>query len=101
MGYLTTTSGSLVYGIRGMWPRICYDTNHFGYQIHPPIYNWINCSQCCQTWTSGCIIGGCRKACCGCLQVPGAGGWAHIAMGQSNYQCGDMGRAGMVCVEYK
>ena len=97
----TTTSGSLVYGIRGMWPRICYDTNHFGYQIHPPIYCFENCTQCCQTWTSGCIVGGCRKACCGCLQVPSAGGWAHIAMAGSNYQCGDMGRAGQVCVEFK
>ena len=97
----TTTNGSLVYGIRGMWPRICYDTNHFGYQIHPPIYSFENCSQCCQTWTSSCITSNTRKACCGCLQVPGAGGWAHIAMAGSNYLCGDMGRAGQVCVEFK
>lgn len=97
----TTTSGALVYGIRGMWPIICWDTSHFGYQVHAPIYGYETSSCCCQTWTSSCIVGGCRKACCGCLQIPGAGGWAHVAMGQSNYQCGDFGRAGQVCVQWK
>lgn len=96
-----TTTNAIVYGIRGMWPIICYDTNHYGYQIHPPIYGFEGSTCCCQTWTTGTCCGKVFSACCGRLQVPGAGGWATIAMGGSYGTCGDMGKSGMVCVSWK
>lgn len=99
----TTTSAScpsIVYGIRGMWPFICFDTNHHGYQCHPPIYGFESTSQCILTWSSTCCAGGFRAA-CNFLQFPGAGSYASTTMGGCTCsQCGDMGRMGMVCVTY-
>ena len=89
-----------VWGIRGMWPRICFDTNHYGYQVHSPIYGFESVSQCCFTWTSGTCCGRAFSGCCGCLRFPGAGGWASIAMGGSYNVYGDMGKFGMACVSW-
>ena len=97
----TTTTRSIVYGIRGMWPRFCHDTNHFGCQTHAPIYGFESTSQCGFCWTSGTCCGRVFSACCGQLQVPSAGGWGSIGMGGSYGVCGDMGKAGMVCVCFK
>lgn len=98
----TTTSAdspSLVYGVRGMFPFICFDTNHYGVQYHPPIPGVL--TNCCGfSWSSGTCCGKNCQACCGYLQVPGAGGWATIGMGGSYGTCGDAGRMGMVCVTY-
>ena len=99
----TTTSAtapSIVYGIRGMWPSICFNTDHHGYQCHPPIYGFESTSQCALSWTSTCCAGGFRAA-CGYLQIPGAGSYASTTMGGCTCsQCGDMGRMGMVCVTF-
>jgi hypothetical protein len=104
-GYFgTTTSASsptIVYGIRGMWPTICYDTNHAGYQCHPPIYGFPNTSRCIFTWNSSCCGGGFRAE-NGFLQIPGAGGYPNISFaGCVCGQCGDIGRMGMVCVSFR
>jgi len=100
----TTTSStcpSVVYGVRGMWPSICFDTNHYGHQCHAPIYGFESVSCCKQCWTSSTICAGGCKACLGTLQVPGAGSWASITMGGCTcYNCGDHGRKGMVCVTF-
>jgi hypothetical protein len=96
----STTSPSIVYGIRGMWPLICFETNHYGYQCHPPIFGFTSTSQCILTWTSSCCAGGFRAE-CGIMQIPGAGAYASTTMGGCSCgQCGDMGRMGMVCVTY-
>lgn len=89
-----------VWGIRGMWPEICWDGNHYGYQIHPPIYGFENASRCCSTWTSGSFCGRQCSACCGFLRYPGAGGWPSIAMGGAYNVYGDNGKFGMACVSY-
>lgn len=94
-------SGSIVYGIRGMWPCICFQTDHYGYQQHPPVYGFETVSKCNPSWSSG--------YCCGCecsagrgyLKVPGAGGFYSTAMGGATSMCGDMGRMGMVCIQWK
>ena len=96
----STSSPSIVYGVRGMWPGICFDTNHYGCQCHPPIYGFTSTSQCIIGWTSGTCCGYNCRAAAGYLQFPGAGGWATIAMGGNYATCGDMGRMGMVCVTY-
>lgn len=100
----TTTSAtapSIVYGVRGMWPSIIWDSNHYGSQCHPPIYGFESTTNCCFCWTSGTCCGrNIGAACCNILCVPGAGGWPSIAMGGSYSVYGDMGRAGMVCVTY-
>jgi hypothetical protein len=89
-----------VWGIPGMWPKLCWDTNHYGYQIHPPIYGFESLTQCCFTWTSGTCCSRCCSACCGFLRYPGAGGWASIAMGGSYNVYGDNGKFGMACVSW-
>lgn len=99
----TTTSASnpsIVYGIRGMWPSICFDSNHYGHQCHPPVYGFEASSVCSFSWSTGTCCGYNCRAAAGYLRVPGAGGWATIAMGGSYGTCGDMGRFGMVCVTY-
>jgi hypothetical protein len=95
-----TSSPSIVYGIRGMWPSICFDTNHYGSQCHSPIYGFPSSSCCSFSWSSGTCCGYAWRAAVGYLQVPGAGGWATIGMGGNYATCGDMGRMGMVCVTY-
>lgn len=96
----SATSPSIVYGVRGMWPSICFDTNHYGCQVHAPIYGFEASSQCCLNWTSSCCGGG-FSAANGYLQIPGAGGFASTNMGGCwNSIRGDFGRMGMVCVTY-
>ena len=91
---------SIVKGVRGMWPEVCFDTNHYGYTIRPSMYG-LYCCNWCFPWSSGTCCGCCCAAKCGCHKYPGMGGWASHAMGGSNGICGDMGRMGMVCVTYK
>lgn len=91
---------SIVKGVRGMWPEVCFDTNHYGYITRPPMYGQYCCNWCFP-FTSGTCCGCCCAAKCGCHKYPGMGGWASHAMGGSNGICGDMGRMGMVCVTYK
>jgi hypothetical protein len=95
-----TTSNALVYGIRGIWNRACWDTAANGYFIHPPIYGFESTSQCCFSYSGQCR-GVCFSACCGYLQIPGAGGAPNISKSNNYGGCGDMGRAGMVCICYK
>jgi hypothetical protein len=104
----TDYPGIPVYGIRGMSPKICFDTNHYGYQYHAPIYGFESTSCCGITWTSSWVSNYNCKTCCGNLhRVPGSGGWGMIAMGGTpSYagrpcRCGKPGKAGMVCVSYK
>lgn len=91
--------GAVVRGVRGMWPEICYDTNHYGYEIRPPMYG-LHCCNWCFPYSSGTCCGCCCSAQRGCHQYPGMGGWASHTMGGSNGICGDMGRMGMVCITY-
>lgn len=96
----SATSPSIVYGIRGMWPLICFDTNHQGYQCHPPIFGFTSTSQCVLTWSSTCCAGG-FSAAGGTLQIPGAGAYASTTSGGCTCgQCNDIGRMGMVCVTF-
>ncbi len=98
----STTNNSPVYGIRGMWPRACWDTGYCGYYIHPPIYGFESTSQCCWCWTSSSTCcGRVFSACCAYLQIPGAGGAPSMSKTTNYGLCGDMGRMGMVCVCYK
>lgn len=96
----SATVPSIVYGIRGMWPAMCWDTNTYGYACHPPIYGFESVSQCNPTYSSGTCCGCMCKAASNILQVPGAGGFYSHAMGGSNGLVGDMGRMGMVCVTF-
>lgn len=96
----SATSPSVVYGIRGMWPLICFDSNHYGYQCHPPIYGFESTSQCNPSYSTGTCCGYNCRAATGYLNVPGAGGSYSHYMGGSTNTCGDMGRMGMVCVTY-
>ena len=99
-GTTCSSSPSIVYGIRGMWPLMCWDINHYGYQCHPPIYGFENTSQCNPSYSSGTCCGRNCAASSGYLQIPAAGGFYTHVMGGSNAICGDAGRMGMVCVTY-
>jgi hypothetical protein len=96
----SVTSPSIVYGIRGMWPAMCWESNNYGYQCHPPIYGFESSSQCNPSYSSGTCCGYNCRAAAGYLNVPGAGGFYSHAMGGNTSLCGDMGRMGMVCVTY-
>ena len=97
------TFENIIYGLRGMWPMQCWDTNHYGWEQHAPVYGFESNTQCCPTFTSG--------NCCGhqcgawqgngCLRYPGSGGWGSHAMGGGNGLCGDAGKFGMVCVQWQ
>lgn len=95
----TAHCNSVVMGVRGMFPEICFDTNHYGYNRRPPMYGFV-CDYVCTTWSSGNCCGFCCRAERGCHAVPGMGGWESHSMGGGNSGCGDMGRMGMVCVSY-
>jgi len=95
----STTNNSLVYGIRGMWNRACWEPFQ-GYFVHPPIYGFESTSQCCFTWTATCCGRTC-SACCGFLAIPGAGGVPSTSTFQNYGACGDMGKGGMVCVCFR
>lgn len=96
------TFENVIYGIRGMWSKICFQSDQYGYEMHPPVYGFELATQCCPCYTSG--------NCCGyqcsawqnsCLRYPGAGGFASHAMGGGNGHCGDSGKFGMICVSWK
>ncbi len=92
---------SIVYGIRGIWPTMCYDTNRYGWNRHAPIKGWEMCSQCQWTWSSGnCCSFQCSAWQSSCLRIPAAGGFPTHMWG-SDGACADAGRMGMVCVQYK
>jgi len=95
------TEENVVYGIRGLWPCLCNDSNNYGWECHAPIYCFHDNSRCNPSWSSG--------NCCGCqcsawtsgyLRYPGAGGFYSHAMGGGNGLYGDSGRFGMVRVSY-
>lgn len=92
---------AIVYGIRGIWPRYCTDSNKYGWNQHPPIYGFEMLTQCCPSWSSGNCCGWfCNARDYGCLRYPGAGGWS--SHGWSMYgPCADVGKFGMVCLSYK
>ncbi len=99
----TPTFENVIYGLRGIWPEICYDQNHYGYDVHAPVLGYEAETICCATFTSGNC---CGKQCGawqgnGCLRYPGAGGWSSHAMGGGNGLCGDAGKFGMVCVQWQ
>ena len=96
------TAENVVYGIRGIWPKQCWDSNHYGYEVHAPVPGFKDTTMCCAQYTSGNCCGClCSAWCKDCLRVPGAGGWGSHAMGGGNGLCGDAGKFGMVCVQWK
>jgi len=95
-----STSPSIVYGIRGMWPCFRLSSSNYGCERHPPIFGFNYSSMCAPTYTSGTCCGYNCRAAAGYLQYPGAGGFYSHVMGGSNGVCGDMGRMGMVCVTF-
>ena len=100
------TAENVIYGLRGMWPKSCFDSSHYGFDQHPPIYGFLgqtgDCTMCCPCYTSGNCCGcQCNATNTQCLRTPGAGGWSSHAMGGGNGLYGDSGRLGMVCVSYK
>jgi len=101
------TAENVVYGIRGIWPKVCYDGNHYGYDVHPPTPGFLTGSDavettCCVQYTSGTCCGcQCSAWQTSCMRVPGAGGWGSHAMGGSNSLYGDVGKMGMVWICYK
>lgn len=100
----TATSGT-VYGLPSIWGGGCFDSNHYGYMISPPVISPCHTEQpnscCCMTFTSGSCCGGCRcQACTGHRCYPGAGGTYTHMMGGALYWQGDAGRGGMVRVTW-
>jgi len=96
----SSTSPSIVYGIRGMWP--CFLSYNYGgsNQRHPPIYSFNYSTMCSISFSSTCC-GWTRQGCCAYLNFPGAGAAPSFASGGSNTICADpAGRGGMVCVSY-
>ncbi len=98
------TAENVVYGIRGIWPKQCWDGNHYGYEVHAPVPGFLNDidTQCCVQYTSGNCCGcQCSAWQTSCLRLPGAGGWGSHAMGGGNSLYGDVGKMGMVWICYK
>ncbi len=101
------TAENVVYGIRGIWPKQCWDGNHYGYEVHAPVPGFVTGSnaidtQCCVQYTSGNCCGcQCSAWQTSCLRLPGAGGWGSHAMGGGNSLYGDVGKMGMVWICYK
>ena len=95
-------SSAIVYGIRGSWPRYCYNNSKYGWTVTQPIYGFEMCSQCCITWDSGncCAYPYCSAWQSSCMRVPGAGGWETHSWGADGI-CADAGRFGMVCLQWK
>ncbi len=97
------TAENVVYGLRGIWPRNCWDGNHYGYEIHAPVWDGTQAyeSKCCVQYTSGNCCGcQCSAWAMNCLRMPGAGGWGSHAMGGGNSLYGDSGKFGKVHVCY-
>tara|TARA_B100001175_G_scaffold102805_1_gene87211 strand:- start:153 stop:1274 length:1122 start_codon:yes stop_codon:yes gene_type:complete len=95
------TPENLIYGIRGIWGGWCNHTNNYGCICHPKVYGFENTSSCVQTYTSSTCCGGGWRYTNGYLQIPSAGGWMSSAHGGCQNHCGDMGRFGMVCIQWK
>lgn len=96
------------FGLSSMWGETCYDTNHYGWNEHPPLiapdHTVQPDSQCCSTWTSSACCGYNCRAETGVMCYPGAGGFRSHMMGGSDGAtgaCGDAGRAGMVKISWK
>mgnify|MGYP006083910871 FL=1 len=103
--YRGTSTGTVV-GLPGIWGSGCFDTNHYGYFMSPPVIGPCHTAQtnssACYTYSSGSCCGGCRcRADLGHRCFPGAGGAYTHMMGGAMYYCGDIGRAGMVRVTWK
>lgn len=110
LSYSATVTGDCVCGLPVMYGITCFDSNHYGYKIHPPVITPTHTvstggaqatCDCCSTFTSGTCCGGCYcGAIAGYRQVFGAGATHHHHMGGGNSSCGDRGRAGMVRVTW-
>ena len=92
-------------GMRGLIGGGCFDTNHYGYHIRPPIVDadtglmFSDTTGCyCQQMQGG--------SCCGGVYAiswsahPGHGGFATHVMGGANQFYGMPGKAGMVQVSW-
>lgn len=78
----------------------CYGASS-GFHQHPPIYGYETVSQCCLNVATLSTSGGSScNASTGYNAIPGAGGSPVAVLGGCNSNCGDMGRAGMVCVSW-
>jgi hypothetical protein len=90
---------NFVYGIRGMWPAVTMDNSQYGTHCHPPIKGFESLT-CCKICFNGTVICGANcGACAGCLCYPAAGGFFTVGYA-TNSMYGDMGKMGMVCVQY-
>ena len=96
------TFENVIYGIRGIWPSMCFNSDHYGWEMHAPVYGFETATRCCPCYTSGNCCGyACSAWQNSCLRYPGAGGFASHAMGGGTGHCGDVGKFGMVCVSWK
>lgn len=95
----STTTPSIVYGIRGMWPCLFLFNYGGACNVHPPVYGFASTS-CCTAYYNSTCTGINNQACCGVLNIPSAGAWASAVFSGCNTACGDWGRGGMVCVSW-
>jgi hypothetical protein len=102
--YFGSSPVGSVYGIKGMFSAASSGAgtgNIFTCVCHPPVYGFVNTSQCTQYL---CVIccGAAYQACCGYNRTPGAGASPSMSCGGATGIYGDCaGRFGMVCVCYK
>lgn len=93
------------FGHNSFHPHICFDGNHYGYEIHPPLVDASNgaCAAgcCCFTYSSGTCCGMAFNACNGYSCQPGLGGYPSHAMGGNTELYGGWGRMGMAKVSWK
>lgn len=103
--YYGTSSTGTVYGLPSVHSKGCFETNHYGYFIHPPLISPCHTVQlnscCCMPFDSGTCCGGCRcSGAAGVMRYPGGGGFATHMMGGATNHAGDAGRFGMVRVTW-
>lgn len=103
--YAGTATTGTVYGLPAIWGGGCFDRNHYGYMVSPPVISPCHTEQssscCCYTFSSGNCCGGCRcRSSDGHRRYPGAGGTYTHMMGGAMYWSGDYGRGGMVRVTW-
>jgi hypothetical protein len=108
----TANSGAIVYGFRGMNPRLCVPSGQLLSITtqSAPIVGFLNSSRHLVSWAclespgncGGCAGGVTFGLCGGVNLVPGQGGWPTMACGGQNGATfvGDSGRGGMVCVSW-
>lgn len=103
--YFGSSLVGAVYGIKGMFPGVSSGAgtgNIFTCTCHPPVYGFVNTSQCRQYQCVYTTCGATYQACCGYNRTPGAGASPSFTCGGSTGSYGDCaGRFGMVCVCYK